>query len=45
MFEETYEGMPRYLEDQRQELKDHFRKYPDEYDLHNFVDGESWPYK
>lgn len=43
MFEDVYEKVPAHIEEQRQELKAHLRKYPEPYGLSGFVDGEKWP--
>ena len=43
LFEDVYEKVPAHIEEQRQELKAHLRKYPEPYNLSGFVDGEKWP--
>jgi len=43
LFTEVYEHMPANLVEQRQQLKDHLKKYPDQYNLGNFVNGKEWP--
>jgi len=35
--------MPKHLEEQREALKQHLKKYPEQYNLKNFVGGEEWP--
>jgi len=42
LFEQVYAEVPDHLEEQRQELKAHLRKYPDDYSLEKFVDGEKF---
>lgn len=39
MFEDVYDTVPAHIETQRQELKEHLRKYPNEYNLEGYVDG------
>jgi len=34
--------MPQNLIDQRQELRDHLKKYPNDYDLEKFVGGKDF---
>lgn len=43
LFTEVYDEVPAHLEEQRQYLKEHLRKYPDQYNLENFVNGKEWP--
>ena len=43
LFEDVYNEMPAHLKDQREQLKQHLRKYPEHYNLKNFVNGEGWP--
>ena len=42
LFTDVYEQIPRHIEDQRQQLKEHLRKYGKEYDLAQFKDGEKF---
>ena len=44
MFDGVYDQIPDHLNEQKQELKAHLRKYPDAYDLSIFKDGEKWPH-
>ena len=39
LFEDVYEKIPHHIEEQRQQLKEHLRKYPDDYNLEKFVNG------
>jgi 2-oxoisovalerate dehydrogenase E1 component alpha subunit len=43
LFEDVYEKVPNHLEEQRQALKKHLLKYPDQYNLEKFVGGTEWP--
>lgn len=36
LFEEVYDKIPYHIEEQRQELKEHLRKYPEPYNLSGF---------
>ena len=45
LFEDVYENLPQHLQDQRDQLKEHLRKYPNQYNLDQFEDGTSWPLK
>jgi 2-oxoisovalerate dehydrogenase E1 component alpha subunit len=42
MFTDVYENMPQHIIDQKEELRAHLRKYPDQYNLKNFHNGENW---
>ena len=42
MFEQVYEEMPDILKEQRQELRDHLKKYPQDYSLEKFVGGSDF---
>jgi len=42
LFKDVYEELPAHLLEQQQELKDHLAKYPDEYNLEKFKDGEKF---
>ena len=42
LFTDVYEKIPNHIEDQRQQLKQHLRKYGSEYDLAQFKDGEKF---
>jgi len=42
LFSAVYENVPKPLEDQKEELRNHIRKYPEYYNLAGFKDGESW---
>lgn len=42
MFEQVYEEMPQNLLDQRQELREHLKKYPNDYSLEKFVGGKDF---
>jgi 2-oxoisovalerate dehydrogenase E1 component alpha subunit len=44
LFEDVYEKVPKHLMEQREDLKKHLRKYPEQYNLGNFVGGEEWPH-
>jgi len=45
LFNDVYDEIPHHIEEQRKELKEHFRKYQDKYDLGIFEDGENYPFK
>lgn len=45
LFNDVYESVPAHLEEQRQALKEHLRKYPNEYHLEQYQDGTQWPTK
>ena len=42
LFEDVYETMPKHILEQKEQLRDHLRKYPSEYNLSIFKDGEKW---
>ena len=42
MFTDVYENMPDNLLEQKQELLDHLKKWPDAYDLEKFVNGKKY---
>lgn len=42
MFEDVYEKMPAHLIEQREELREHLRKYPNDYELERFEGGEKF---
>lgn len=42
LFRDVYKEMPKHILEQREELRNHVRKYPDQYNLKNFLDGEKW---
>jgi 2-oxoisovalerate dehydrogenase E1 component alpha subunit len=42
LFEDVYEKMPNNLLEQREELRNHLKKYPDEYELEKFKNGKSF---
>lgn len=42
LFEDVYKEIPSHIEEQRQELKAHLRKYPEDYDLEKFVGGKEF---
>lgn len=42
LFEDVYKDVPTHLEEQRQELKAHLRKYPEDYNLEKFVGGKDF---
>ena len=42
MFDDVYHRMPANLRDQKEELRNHLRKYPDQYELDHFLDGKKW---
>lgn len=42
LFEDVYKEIPPHIEEQRQELKAHLRKYPNDYELEKFVNGKSF---
>jgi len=42
LFEDVYKDVPPHLDEQRQELKAHLRKYPDDYNLEKFVGGKEF---
>jgi 2-oxoisovalerate dehydrogenase E1 component alpha subunit len=42
LFEDVYDEMPLHLQEQREELRQHIRKYPDSYELEKFKNGKSF---
>ena len=42
LFKDVYEELPAHLLEQQEELKAHLAKYPDEYNLEKFKDGEKF---
>lgn len=42
LFEDVYKDIPYHIEEQRQELKAHLRKYPDDYHVEKFVGGKEF---
>lgn len=42
LFEDVYENLPPNLIEQREQLREHLRKYPDDYELEKFHDGKSF---
>ena len=45
MFEDVYKDIPAHIEEQRQELKEHLRRYPNDYELEKFVNGTDFKNK
>lgn len=43
LFGDVYAQVPESLKEQERELKEHLRKYGQEYELENFKDGEKYP--
>lgn len=42
LFEDVYEKLPNNLVEQREELRQHVRKYPEDYELEKFRNGKSF---
>jgi len=42
LFEGVYEKMPHSLLEQREQLRNHVKKYPDDYELEKFKNGKSF---
>jgi 2-oxoisovalerate dehydrogenase E1 component alpha subunit len=42
MFDGVYDDLPNHILEQKEELRNHLRKYPDHYGLDTFKDGKSW---
>uniref|UniRef100_A0A7S3FUT9 2-oxoisovalerate dehydrogenase subunit alpha n=1 Tax=Strombidium rassoulzadegani TaxID=1082188 RepID=A0A7S3FUT9_9SPIT len=42
LFSDVYEDLPTHLKDQKEELKAHLRKYPDQYPQDNYENGKEW---
>jgi len=42
LFEEVYDQMPKSIQDQRDSLREHLKKYPNDYELHKFKNGEQF---
>lgn len=42
LFEDVYAEMPLHLLEQREELRQHVKKYPDSYELEKFKNGKSF---
>jgi len=45
MFSDVYETVPAHIAEQKEALKAHLRKYPDQYRLEQYEDGAQWPHK
>ena len=43
LFNDVYEKVPTHIQEQKDELKAHLRKYPDMYELEKFQDGTDFP--
>ena len=44
MFDSVYDGLPKHISEQKEQLRAHLRKYPDQYHLEKFIDGKKWIY-
>ncbi len=42
MFDNVYKTMPPHIINQKEELRSHLQKYPDNYELDHFLDGKKW---
>lgn len=42
LFEDVYDGMPKHLAEQREELRSHLKKYPNDYELEKFKNGKDF---
>lgn len=42
LFSDVYEKIPLHLLEQREELREHIKKYPDSYELEKFENGKSF---
>lgn len=42
LFEDVYDKMPAHLQEQREDLRRHLLKYPDDYELEKFKNGKSF---
>lgn len=42
LFEAVYDKMPAHISEQREELRQHLKKYPEQYHLENFLHGKEW---
>jgi len=42
LFEDVYEKLPPNLIEQREQLREHLRKYPNDYELEKFQNGKSF---
>lgn len=42
LFEDVYDEVPAHLLEQREELREHLRRYPNDYELERFVNGEKF---
>ena len=42
LFEDVYEKMPPHILEQREELRSHLRKYPNDYELEKFKNGQDF---
>ena len=42
LFNDVYDFIPKHIEEQRRELKDHLKIYGKEYDLDQYKDGEKY---
>jgi len=42
LFDSVYDVAPAHIEEQREELRNHIKKYPDHYGLENFIGGKDW---
>ena len=42
LFDEVYDKTPNHIEEQRTQLRQHLRKYPEDYELEKFKNGKQW---
>lgn len=42
LFEDVYDKIPNHLLEQREELRNHLKKYPEDYELEKFKNGKSF---
>lgn len=42
LFEDVYDKMPNSLIEQREQLRNHVKKYPDNYELEKFKNGKAF---
>mgnify|MGYP000956116553 CR=1 FL=1 len=42
LFEDVYHEVPKHLDEQREQLRAHLKKYPNDYHLEKFKDADKW---
>lgn len=42
MFDDVYDMDCKHINEQREELRTHIKKYPEQYNVSQFLNGEKW---